>query len=78
MSDLRDADEAKLDFECLEGAVSRLMERFDSVQVVVTKHNGEANDYGTTFMHHGGGNFYARVASVEKFLKKQRKNLHRK
>lgn len=50
-------------------AVRVLACNWDSVQIVVTRHDGE---HGTYSASHGEGNYYARVGSVRDWLREQR------
>ncbi len=50
----------------LETKTAELMEHFDTVQIVVTRHN--RLDETTEMMSKGRGNLYARFSSVEAWL----------
>ncbi len=50
----------------LEAKTAELMEHFDTVQIVVTRHN--RLDETTEMMSKGRGNLYARFSSVEAWL----------
>jgi regulator of sigma D len=50
----------------LEIKTDELMEHFDTVQIVVTRHN--RLDETTDMMSRGRGNLYARVSSVDAWL----------
>jgi len=50
----------------LEAKTAELMEHFDTVQIVVTRHNRQ--DETTDMMSRGRGNLYARYSSVEAWL----------
>jgi hypothetical protein len=50
-----------LSFKCAE-----LMEHFDTVQIIVTKHDRKDNT--TDMLSNGSGNLYARLASVDDWL----------
>jgi hypothetical protein len=50
----------------LETKTAELMEHFDTVQIVVTRHN--RLDETTEMMSKGRGNLYARCSSVEAWL----------
>jgi hypothetical protein len=49
-------------------AVSILSKHFDTVQIIATKHNPKTDL--TDFLHHGFGNYFARIKSCEVFLDK--------
>jgi len=72
MSDL-DEDE---DIVRLQKHVDELMEHYDSVLILVTRHDVEAK--GTLEVDAGGGNFYARLGMVEEWLEKQRQRIREK
>ena len=50
----------------LDQKLAELMEHFDTVQIIVTRHN-KATDI-TNMMAKGAGNMYARVCSMEAWL----------
>jgi len=50
----------------LEAKTAELMEHFDTVQIVVTRHN--KLDDTTEMMSKGRGNLYARFSSVDAWL----------
>jgi hypothetical protein len=50
----------------LETKAAELMEHFDTVQIVVTRHN--KIDDTTDMMSRGRGNLYARYSSVDAWL----------
>ena len=54
------------DLELLEGLKAKLLEHFDTVQIFVTKHDGQKDD--TEAIRVGGGNFYARCGQVRQWL----------
>lgn len=49
----------------INSLVAQLAEHFETVQVIVTNTYGED---GTSLLHAGKGNFYARKASLEEWL----------
>jgi len=54
------------DLELLEGIKAKLLEHFDTVQIFVTRHDGQKDD--TEAIRVGGGNFYARCGQVRRWL----------
>lgn len=52
--------------ELLESHAARLMEHFDSVQIVATRFSGESQE--TDVFRAGGGNYYARLGSMKEWL----------
>lgn len=62
-----DDEHDRLTAEARRHAV-QLMEHFDSVQIICTKHAPD----GTATYRSGDGNWYARVASTEEFLRSAR------
>ena len=58
--------------QILRQAADGLMEHFDTVQLLVTKHVPEDKDLdGTVSLHIGRGNYYARFGQVIDWLTKQ-------
>ena len=51
----------------LEGHASQIMEHFDTVQIIATRHNPET---GTGLAHVGRGNHYARVGACREWMMK--------
>jgi len=56
----------KSDQEFVDSELSKMIERFDSVQIFVTRHSGEADN--TAAYETGGGNFYARLGQISEWL----------
>lgn len=52
--------------ELLEAHAARIMEHFDSVQIVATRFDGESQT--TDVFRAGGGNYYARLGSMKEWL----------
>lgn len=52
------------DEKLVESAVSRLIEHFDSVRIIVTKNSLD----GTIMISRGDGNFYAQIGSTQDWL----------
>lgn len=57
------------DIEHLKAATGLLIEHFDSVQIIVTRH--ESDKEGAILGAWGHGNFYSRKGSVRDWLKAQ-------
>ena len=55
------------DEKMVERCCAQLMEHFDSVQIFVTRHEGDITMSGAT----GHGNFYARYGQVQEWLCRQ-------
>lgn len=53
----------------LDRLLEDLAEHFDSIQVVATNYEGSGPDAGTRSYQRGIGNFYARKAACEEFIK---------
>lgn len=53
------------DFSHLIAATSRLAEHFQNVQIFASNHDGIG---GTTYYHHGSGNYFARRGQVQEWL----------
>lgn len=51
----------------LSDAANKLIEHFDSVQIIATSYEND----GTTLTHSGRGNLYARRASVRRWLRSE-------
>lgn len=60
--------EKNLVVETVNRAVNQIIEHVDSVQIIVTFHDGE----NTSSYDKGAGNFYARQGSVEEWITMQR------
>lgn len=58
----READQKRL-----SDAVNTLTEHFDSVQIICTRYD-PATEGGTVTVDEGGGNWFARVGSVKRWL----------
>lgn len=69
MADARDEDLARLD-RCL----AQLSEHFDSVQIVATRHNGDA----TISCHRGTGNWFSRYGAVVEWVEFQQARVREK
>lgn len=54
------------DRQALVTHVNALLRRFDAVQVFVTRQEPD----GTTFLHHGRGNWFARFGQVRLWLRR--------
>ena len=54
----------------LESYCNKLMEHFDTVQIIVTKHNPKENS--TSMDCFGRGNHFANLAAVEEWLEEDR------
>lgn len=62
-------NEEKIDLDLLKKHAADLGEHFDSVQIIVTKH--ESDEIGTVFAHQGAGDYYARLGAVTEWLTRQ-------
>ncbi len=56
-------------FAKIKSACDQLFPFFDSIQIFVTKHEG--NKMGTSSFIYGTGNFYARYGQIELWTKEQ-------
>jgi len=53
-------------------SVSKLLEHFDSVLILVTRHNGSGGPGGETHSYeYGGGNYYAQLGQVTEWISMQ-------
>lgn len=68
-------DELDPELAVLKKAVGQLMEHFDSVRVVVTRHEPNEDGGRTMSLTWGGGNIYAQQQSVSDWIEKQREHL---
>jgi hypothetical protein len=59
--------EADKDSEILKRVVQSLSGKFDTVQIIATRHDLSEAD-GTSLAYSGSGNWYARIGSVREFL----------
>ena len=55
----------KKELKIVKDACSRLMEHFDSVQVLVTKHMGHE---GTLNVSYGSGNYFSRIGLARNWI----------
>lgn len=55
--------------ERIKAICTELYPNLDSIQIFITKH--ESNEYGTTSLNWGLGNFYARYGQITQWLKTQ-------
>jgi hypothetical protein len=60
-----------IDEERLKKAADELLDQFDSVEIVATRHEG--CEAGTVNFSHGVGNWYSRYASLQEVLIKMRR-----
>lgn len=67
--DERDEDEARHDYKVLDSFLAQLMEHFDTVQIVATKHCTERD--ASIKRQRGDGNWYARYGSVKEWINDQ-------
>lgn len=65
MSDIE--DNAKDDHKFLQAEVNKLSARFDSVQIIATRQDGD----NTVAIYAGFGNWFAREGSVREWVLKQ-------
>lgn len=56
------------EMQILRSHALQLHEHFESVQIIVTRHDVEED--GTVLAHHGEGNWFARYGSVKEWLLK--------
>lgn len=70
--DFDESDEAGRALKLLSWHCGRLIEHFDSVQIVCTKSHGSN---GTAHVTWGMGNWYARFGSVAAWMKHQSESL---
>ena len=63
-TDAQDNSDANNTMKVLDKHCNSLMEHFDTVQIVVTRHLKD----GTRMANYGAGNLYARLASAREWL----------
>ena len=70
--EVEQSDEAlvKRQWKVLDSHIAQLAEHFDSVQVVVTSHCPQT---GTSTYGAGSGNYYARLASVDNWVRAEKR-----
>ena len=67
MSDESNSKLEAEDIKTVDAHIDQLMEHFDSVQIMVTRHMPTELD-GTVQISRGAGNWYARYGQVREFL----------